>query len=140
MVFYFAYGSNMNCKDLLSWCHKKNLEINLNNPRVAVLLGYKLGFTHYSNIRKCGVTDVINGKDNKDSKVYGVLFETDEKSMENLNEKEGVKCVNKGVYKRIKVNVVSENKNFNAYTYEVIKKGYFRPNKNYLDIIIKGAK
>lgn len=134
MAFYFAYGSNMNNKDLRSWCQKRSLDINLNNPHVAVLLGYKLGFTHCSNVRKCGVADIIK---DKDSKVYGVLFETDENSMINLDEKEGV---DRGVYRRIKVNVVSKNKNFDAETYEVIKKVNFKPNKNYLNIIIEGAK
>lgn len=59
MIQYFAYGSNMNSKDLQEWCNKKDLKIILKNPRVAKLIDYKLDFTHYSATRGGGVADIV---------------------------------------------------------------------------------
>ena len=134
-IYYFAYGSNMNKKDLKDWCNKKNRIINLRCPKVSSLTDYKLSFTHYSTCLFGGTADIIKSDGYV---VYGVLFETDETSLKNLDKKEGV---NSGVYKRIKVKVKPENTpDTEAITYDVINKVDCKPSKKYLNIIIEGAK
>lgn len=125
----------MNSRDLKSWCDKHQLKIEPKKLKIVYLKGYKLEFTHYSETRKGGTADII--KNSSDSKVWGVLFEIDDSSLDNLDKKEGTK---KEVYRRIEVTVYDEEGNsFAALTYEVAKRE-FKPSKEYLDIIIEGAK
>jgi len=130
-ILYFAYGSNMNSKDLSEWRKKKNLKITLKNPMVARLAGYEIRFTQFSELRKGGVADVVKSN----SEAWGVLFETDEESIKNLDKKEIG-------YRKIKVAVIDANDDIveDVITYEVIKKGDYKPGKQYLKIILDGAK
>jgi len=130
-ILYFAYGSNMSSKNLSEWCKRKNLKIIFKNPRVARLAGYEIKFTLFSELRNGGVADVVKSN----SEVFGVLFETDEESIKNLDKKEIG-------YKKIKVAIVDVNDNLieDVMTYEVIKKSDYKPGKQYLKIILGGAK
>lgn len=136
-ILYFAYGSNMNSKELNEQCNKKGYKINLKNPKVAKLLGYELKFTYFSKMsRKCGVADIVKSKN---SEVWGVLFETDENSLKDLDKKEGVIIK---AYRRISLIVDVENTPVtDVISYEVVNKEQgLKPSKEYLRIIIEGVK
>lgn len=140
--YHFAYGSNMNSKDLAEHCKKKNRVITLKNPKRAVLQHYKLTFNGFSTTRHGAVADIIPSKGDD---VWGVLFETDEDSLKNLDLKEG-----KGSkYERVFVNVIvfeGEGIENQKLKNEVItyvssrKEAYDLPHRDYLKVIIEGAK
>ena len=133
-LLYFAYGSNMNSEDLEKWCVENHSKISLNNPKVALLKDFQLAFTHKSNRRNGGVADIVR---RINETVWGVLFETDKESLENIDIKEGVAS---GVYRQFRVEVlVGEEPVSNVITYEVIKKGIYRPSRDYLNVILTGA-
>jgi cation transport regulator ChaC len=68
---------------------------------------------------------------------WGVLFETDPESLKNIDKKEGVPT---GVYRQIPLEVNVEDKVIsNVISHEVIKKGIYRPSKDYLDVLLAGA-
>jgi len=137
-VLYFAYGSNMNSEDLKIWCRAHQTEIRLKNPKVASLPDYKLAFTHNSKRRSGGTADIVR---EAGGIVWGVLFETDEASLRNIDKKEGwTGDLSQSAYKRIEVTVLVDGKLVpDVINYEVIKKAKYRPNKAYLDVIVKGA-
>lgn len=121
----------MDSRDLQAWCKERNLSVRLTNPLVAVLKGYKLIFTPFSANRKEGAADIVK---EEGSRVHGVLFETDEESLKNLDKKEIP-------YRRVTIEVVVGKKVFDSVVvYEIIEKGECLPNKQYLGIMIGGAK
>ena len=133
-VLYFAYGSNMNAVDLKKRCIKNKTKITLNNPKVACLKDFQLAFTHKSDRRNGGVADIAR---RMDETVWGVVFETDKESLDVIDVKEGIAL---GVYRQLQVEVLVEEKLIsNVISYEVIKKGNYRPSKDYLDVILTGA-
>ena len=136
MLWYFAYGSNMNKKDLDKWRKKKKYSrIELISPIKATLPNYKLCFTHYSYSRKSGVADIFycDGK-----KVEGILCQVSENDLRKIDIKEGAP----DVYRRKIVNVVLDNGTTQcAITYEVREKeGAFLPSRQYMNTVIEGAK
>jgi len=136
IVWYFAYGSNMNKKDLDRWCTKKKYSpIKLISPVKATLTDHKLCFTHYSSKRKGGVADIIICEGEK---VEGILCQITEDDLDKIEEKEGAP----NVYRRKIVNVVlGKGITQCATTYEVCRKeGVFLPSRKYMDTIIKGAR
>jgi gamma-glutamylcyclotransferase len=139
MIYYFAYGSNMNSKDLKRYCKNSQYQpcsVNLTNPKVAVLQSHKLLFKGHSFTRGgCGVAGIIPSKGDV---VYGVLFETDEESLNILDRKE-----DRGKsYERTNVNLIIGNKEIRKDVITYINKGKEEnnPSKEYLTIIIEGAK
>jgi gamma-glutamylcyclotransferase len=138
LLLYFAYGSNMNSADLKNWCKGKKAIINLTNPRAAVLKDFKVAFTHKSESRKGGVADIVRAEGEE---VWGVLFETDESSLKWIDKKEGwIGDLASSVYKRVRVEVFLDGeKPIEAMTYEVIRKGSYKPSQEYLEVILKGA-
>jgi len=135
LVWYFAYGSNMNKDDLEQWCKEKGYSpIELVSPVKATLLDHKLCFTHYSPKRKGGVADIIPCENEK---VEGILCQVTQDDLDKIEEKEGVP----NVYRRKIVNVVLGKRTTQcAITYEVRKKeGAFLPSWQYMNTIIKGA-
>lgn len=133
-VLYFAYGSNMNAEDMEKWCIEHKTKITLNNPKVACLKDFQLAFTHKSDRRNGGVADIVR---KMDETVWGVLFETDKESLDVIDVKEGIA---KGFYRQFRVEVsVGGRLISNVIAYEVIKKGNYKPGKDYLDIILTGA-
>ena len=136
---YFAYGSNMDTKDLNAWCKKKDYPII--NPRSIIsakLVGYRLVFNYSSSIRNCGVANIMEVK-NKE--VYGLLMEIDNDELQIIRKKEGCpKC-----YKEVKICVDSfeGQKLGEVITYKVVKNResncHQPPSKNYLCLIILNA-
>ena len=82
----------------------------------AVLNNYRLDFTIYSPIRKCGCADIV--KDNG-YKVWGLVYELTEKDLKAMDVFEGHPIH----YKRIKVIATNgAGKNIEVETYEVVNK------------------
>lgn len=130
---YFAYGSNLNNKDLESWCKRKNKNIpKMTNPTIIKLENFAIGFTRRSITRGGGVADIISREGDF---CYGVAFDIPEEDFKILDKKEGARVDGTGSYKRIRL----PN---NMITYEVVTReaDFVKPTKEYLDTIIEGAK
>jgi len=79
-VLYFAYGSNMNWKQMRERCPSSRF------VGIAVLRDHKLAFTRESDDRSCGVADVVaeNG-----TQVWGVVYEIADLDVGKLDASEG---------------------------------------------------
>ena len=129
---YFAYGSNLNLKDLTKWENKhiKNVKksykdsINILNE-IFFLPDYQLQFSVHSTNRKGGVLDVTPRAGHA---VAGKLFVLENWDLLDLKENEP------DFYKKIPVTVIDENgKTFEAFTYVVNSKNktkYVKPTQN----------
>ncbi len=139
--FYFAYGSNLNLKDLREYeknavNEKKSFVDSINIlDEIFFLPDYQLQFSVYSKGREGGVLDVTPKVGHV---VAGKLFEVDNWDL--LNTKEG----SPNFYKRISITVIDENgKTFDAFTYVVNSKNkreYEKPNQNYVKVVSEGYK
>jgi len=125
---YFAYGSNLNRKDLIDWCKEKDFSVpRLENPRPFCLKDYRLGFTRKSKRRKGGVADIICEPGDC---CWGVVFDVTDGDLDVLDCKEGVgSCA----YRRISLPD-------DMITYVVCKKDFVKPHQDYVDLIIEGAR
>ncbi|GBC75592.1 hypothetical protein HRbin06_00911 [archaeon HR06] len=119
MIWYFAYGSNLNLSRL-----KRRIG-EWKESHKAILEGYRLTFRN-------GVAD-IEEKDN--SRVYGAVYLITEDQLKRLDKYEGPK------YKKIMVKVKVNGKEINAIAYYMREKAKFRkPHPSYLNIILEGLK
>lgn len=130
MVFYFAYGSNMDEERM------KSRQVYIKQKFRGVLSGWKLVFnkiadsskgTSYANIIYC-----------RDSKVEGIIYETDEISIKNLNRNEGVPKH----YKKRTIKIKDDyNQVIDCVVYianpSMVKEG-LKPTKEYLNYLLKG--
>jgi cation transport regulator ChaC len=127
--YYFAYGSCMCPVDL-----KRSLGEKM-HPYVvghATLHGYRLGFFQRSQLRNCGVLDIVQeGR----SQVEGVLYRLPQRLSDRLDERE------KG-YRHEMIEVVSQGHRYpNVRTYTVIEKltEEHAPNDWYFNVVLRGA-
>ncbi|MBI5681831.1 MAG: gamma-glutamylcyclotransferase [Deltaproteobacteria bacterium] len=139
-MYYFAYGSNMDEKDLKDWCKEKNRSFpEWKLLGTACLNGYQLSFNYYSTGRNGGAANLMEPSD---SKVYGLLFEINkEYDIETIRKKEG--CPD--YYGEIPITVKYKDKNItNVKTYKVVKtkekSGHQKPTKYYMNLILKNAR
>ena len=140
--FYFAYGSNLNLKDLREFEKRNGINakksfvdsINISDG-IFFLPDYQLQFPVYSKSRKGGVLDVTP---NVGHAVAGKLFEVENWNL--LNLKEG----SPNFYKKISITVIDESgKTFDAFTYVVSsknKRDFVKPNQNYVKVVSDGYK
>ncbi|MEB3343215.1 gamma-glutamylcyclotransferase family protein [Okeania sp.] len=139
--YYFAYGSCMCPVDL-----KRTLGENT-HPYVigpAKLKGYKIGFYRYSEVRKCGVLDVVK---DESSTVEGVLYYLPLRLRDRLDEREDVrfdlvKQIHYGTYRPEKVDVFYQDQLFfDVNTYVVVDKlsHELAPNDWYFHVVLRGA-
>lgn len=80
MPKYFAYGSNMDKKQMLERCPESK------PIGVGILQDYKIGFTRYAPGRNSAVADVLMSPGDC---VWGVIYETSDDDLKNLDRKEG---------------------------------------------------
>ena len=80
MVKYFAYGSNLDLRQMKMRCPLSKLVSK------GLLSGHSLTFNKYSSGWDGGVADVIR---DKDSEVWGLVFEISESDLEKLDRYEG---------------------------------------------------
>lgn len=137
---YFAYGSNLNLKDLGEFERDKfpNREKSFEDTTnildgIFFLPDYQLQFTYKSIKREGGVLDVVPKLGHA---VAGKLFEVNDWNL--LDAKEGAPSV----YEKIEITVIDENgTTFDAFTYVVTSKNkveYVKPNQKYVGIVSDG--
>lgn len=129
MIYYFAYGSNMDQKQMKERCPRSIL------VGKAVLENYQLAFTIYSPERKCGCADIVKSLGDK---VYGLLYKLTDNDLKNLDGYEG--CPDH--YRRITICVIDElREKKNVESYEVVSKAeeVIMPSADYLNLLISAA-
>ena len=132
MNYYFAYGSNLNAKDLF-----ERADIELNPVGLALLPGYRLIFNYRSRSRRGGaisVTDV----DATQHAVAGVLFEVpDGGLLAAIDRKEG----HPNSYQRVPVSVWANGARVEAFTYITNpnrEETFVQPTDAYVSVVAQG--
>ncbi len=128
-MYYFAYGSNLNKKQMLERCPDSK-------PRfVATLRNYKLVFVGWSRQWRGGVASI---KPFRGERVLGVLYELSDRDLRRLDSYEGYP----GSYNRLKVTVFDEDgEPVEAITYIKSEQAEeIQPSKEYLSIIQQGCR
>jgi gamma-glutamylcyclotransferase (GGCT)/AIG2-like uncharacterized protein YtfP len=127
-MLYFAYGSNLHLRQFKRRCPTAT------QFRRARLPGYRLAFKRYSKARKGGVADVV---EDPDAEVWGALYHVDKAALDALDRFEEVPHA----YRRDTVRVCDDDGvEHEAYIYFANKTGDFAPSKQYLGLIVSGAK
>ena len=129
MLLYFAYGSNLDLPQMRMRCPQSSVVCP------GWLQGYRLDFTRYSSVWKCGVADIIASKGDE---VWGLVYNIADKDLENLDHYEGYPSA----YTRFQASVHTEDDVLDdVWTYTVREKCAFKPpSRAYLDIIKRAAK
>ena len=136
-MLYFTYGSNLDWERIKKRCPSASFYCMTSLPNC------RIDFTRKSRRLECGVADIV--KDNN-SKVFGVVYRIDEIDLGKLDKREGyIPQRDENDYKRIEIMVFEEDndeKPITAFTYEVEKKefGKYKPNREYKNFIVNGAK
>lgn len=128
-MFYFAYGSNMDEVQMHRRCPESAL------VGIAILDGYRLGFTRYAPSRNGGVADIIS---EPECSVWGLVYKMTPKDLDLLDSFEG-----KGkAYERMTVTVrFLDGRTVDAETYYVIdKQPDIKPDEGYLALLLSAAK
>lgn len=122
MDWCFAYGSNLNLKDLELWCQRLGrppaLMVRAGIP--AYLPDHEEVFDYLSSSRKGGVLDL---RPSVGRIVPGALFEVTEEDLRTLDLKEGVPLIYRRVEKKV---LLADGREVNARAYEVAP-GYRMP-------------
>lgn len=125
-MYYFAYGSNLNQKQMKERCPDSKPLFT------AVLPNYKLVFVGWSRQWRGGVASI---KSFRGERVRGAIYEVTEACLQRLDRYESG-------YNRLKVTVVGEDdEHIEAVTY--VKTGRLEdatPSKEYLAIIQQGLR
>lgn len=128
-IWYFAYGSNLDPKQMESRVGPFQEALKARLPR------FRLIFRGYSKMWNGATADIEPcGK----KIVYGVVYKISKQQLRKLDKFEGFP----NVYKRTWVKVIVENKEIlSAVTYiRVNKEPRAPPSKQYLETIIRGLK
>jgi len=123
-MLYFAYGSNLNHYQMKNRCSGAKF------IKKHILKGYKLCFSHKTNLSVYGHANVIK---NKKSEVQGALWNI---TKHDENELDGYEGVDYNYYQKEYFNLNSKKVLF------YIQKKYYiqKPNSSYLHTIIEGYK
>ena len=125
-MYYFAYGSNLNKKQMMERCPDSKPMFTANLPN------YKLVFVGWSRQWRGGVASI---KPFRGDRVRGAIYEVPEQCLRRLDRYEGD-------YKRFKVTAFGEDSEpIEAITY--IKAGQLEetlPSKEYLAVIQQGLR
>lgn len=134
----FAYGSNLNLRDLELWCQRLGRPPALMvKPGVpAYLPDHEVVFDYLSSSRKGGVLDL---RPSVGKIVPGALFEATEEDLRTLDLKEGVPLIYRQVEKRV---LLPNGREVMARAYEVAPEyrqpGPVPPAEAYLRIMAEG--
>ena len=123
-MLYFAYGSNLNHKQMNFRCKGSKFK------KKYILKNYDLCFSHTTNKSVYGHANIFK---KKGSKVLGAIWEIDKKNEQSLDDYEGVSY---GYYQKKYLNI--KGKKVMVY----IQDRFFnkKPNSSYFHIIIEGYK
>jgi gamma-glutamylcyclotransferase (GGCT)/AIG2-like uncharacterized protein YtfP len=125
---YFAYGSNMEPRRF----KRRAPRARALGP--ARLPGHRLDFTRYSTAFRGGVADVVP---DPESEVWGVLYEVEDSDLDSLDNYEGVPVH----YRRERATIIdNEGSEREATIYMANRTGRFTPRKEYLELMLKGAR
>ena len=128
-MYYFAYSSNLNRKQMLERCPDSRPKF------VAALPNYKLVFVGWNRRWRGGVATIMPFRGEK---VPGAIYEVSERDLRRLDSYEG----HPASYQRINVTVFDEDSSpVKAVTY--IKAGRLeetQPSKEYVSTIQQGYK
>jgi gamma-glutamylcyclotransferase (GGCT)/AIG2-like uncharacterized protein YtfP len=114
MERYFAYGSNLNLKDVERWCQTLGRPLALSGKGVpAYLPDHEIVFDYRSESRKGGVLDL---RPDIGKVVPGALFEVVDADLKTLDIKEGVPLIYRRVQKRV---LFADGREVEALAYEV---------------------
>ena len=129
-ILYLGYGSNMSEEYMKKYAPSLEYIMNVQLPN------YEIQFRKYSTDMKGGISSII---EKPGGMIYAVLYWISKKEMEALDLLEDVPL---GIYKRETFQVLGEDgKWYAADLYRVTTpKGPYTPSKQYLDIMIAGAK
>ncbi|MCP3675520.1 MAG: gamma-glutamylcyclotransferase [Gammaproteobacteria bacterium] len=129
-MYHFGYGSNLS-SDFV----KKDLIPKAKFAMKAYLPNYEVQFPFWSEKIQAGYSGIM---ETPGELVYGVIYEVTEEELITLDNN----IVYKDLYKRETFLVVGEDGKFHpADLYRVIDpKGPFPPSREYVEIMIKGAK
>ncbi|MBA7655213.1 hypothetical protein ES703_63112 [subsurface metagenome] len=128
-MYYFAYGSNLNKKQMLEQCpdSKPMFIVTLHN--------YKLVFVGWSRQWRGGVASI---KPFRGERVLGAIYEVSDRDLRRLDSSEGYP----GNYTRFNITVFDEDgEPIKAITY--IKSGQLeetQPSTEYLSLIQQGCR
>jgi len=134
----FAYGSNLNLKDLELWCQRMGRPPALMvRPGVpAYLPDHEVVFDYLSSSRKGGVLDL---RPSVGRVVPGALFEATEEDLRTLDLKEGVPLIYHQVEKRV---LLTDGREVLARAYEVAPEyrlpAPVPPAEAYVEIVAQG--
>ena len=126
-MYYFAYASNMNRKQLAERCPEAKSKV------VATLPNFKLIFTGYSRLRK-GAVATIRGS--QGDKVIGAVYEISEAGLRKLDKHENYPVD----YKHLEVRVFTDSgETYDAVTFIKAKlEEEGQPSPEYRTIIQQG--
>ena len=128
-MYYFAYASNLNRKQMLERCPESKPEF------IATLPNYKLVFAGWSRQWRGGVATI---RPFKGEKVLGAIYEISDRDLRRLDSREG--CP--GNYNRLNVIVFNENGDpVEAVTYIKARQSEeTKPSAEYLSVIQQGCR
>lgn len=127
---YFAYGSNLSTQYLREYCPSATF------VRRADLPNFRIEFRRFSTDMQGGISSIVEAPGEL---VHGVIFHVDKAEIEALDVLEDVP---KGLYRRDTFLVLDEAGQWHhADLYRVVDpKGSYTPAKQYVDLMIEGAK
>lgn len=138
-IEYFAYGSNLNMKQM----SERGIEVI--GTELAELPEWELTFTEYSENWKGGVGDIVPEQENR---VEGVVYTLPEEDITNLDHYEGRSIeddMETGMYRKQHLPVKKSSGWKTVLTYlvnrtvEYRSEVYLKPSQEYMDTIIAGA-
>lgn len=129
-MYYFAYGSNMNLKQM-----KKRCGLDTFKPICkAYLPGYKFLYDGYSHSRGGAVANIV---ESENSIVWGALYHITKECLQRLDKYEGYPTF----YKRKEVTIKTDDeKEYLAWVYYRESEREGEPPHEYRQIILEGAK
>ncbi len=126
-MYYFAYGSNLNQKQMLERCPDSKPKF------IASLPNYKLVFVGWSRQWRGGVASIRHFRGEK---VFGAIYEVSDRDLRRLDSYKGYPRS----YNRLNITIFNEDSEpIKAITY--IKSGQsdeVQPSKEYLALIQQG--
>ena len=137
MVYYFAYGSNMNLEQIRERTQNSNLQPSF----IGYMKDKKLIFPRESKITWEGGVASYDHSDGDN--LWGAVFLLTDEELKKIDPFEGYHGYGKSnAYEKIEnEEIIKENgKSIKITTYVANKVGNFLPSKKYRDWIIKGAK
>ena len=123
---YFAYGSNLDHKQMSRRCPKSRFIKRVYLPN------YKIIFDGYEPKREGAVGNVLG---TANSVVWGGLFEISESDLKSLDKAEDYPWD----YQRELLEVFDDNNiSYSAYVYKRVGRPLGKPSKQYIEVILKG--